>query len=147
MKIDFPYPLATVGGLIAAPNGDILLVKSPKWIGCYALPGGKVELGETREQAFIREIKEETNLDLGEIRYAMAQDSIYSPEFWKPNHFIMHDFVAKVSPGCTKEDVILNEEAESYLWVHPRTARTMRLNREAYVLLDWYFQNCKTWME
>lgn len=141
MADDFPYPLATVGGLIVAPDGDILLVKSTKWIDCYSLPGGKIELGETREQAFIREIREETHLELGEVRYVMAQDSIFSPDFWTPRHFIMHDFVAQMAPNFHKEDVILNEEAEAFLWVPPSEARKMHLNREAYILLDWYLEH------
>jgi 8-oxo-dGTP diphosphatase len=143
MSENFSYPLATVGGLIVAPDGDILVVKSKKWIDCYALPGGKIELGETREQAFIREIKEETNLSVENVIYVMAQDSIFSPQFWKPNHFIMHDFVAQLASGCTKNDVILNDEADNYLWKGAQELKQMPLNKEAYVLLDWYIRNGK----
>ena len=31
----------------------------------YVLPGGAIEAGETPEQAAVREVKEETNLDIG----------------------------------------------------------------------------------
>ena len=54
------YPLVTVGGFIVADDGDILLVRSKKWSNCFTCPGGKVELGETRQEAFIREMREET---------------------------------------------------------------------------------------
>lgn len=138
-----PYPLTTVGGLIFASDGDILLVQSQKWIGCYSLPGGKVEKGETRQEAFIREIKEETGLDLIDCFFVMTQDSIFSSQFYKPNHFIMNDFIAKMAPHHRKEDVVLNDEAEKYLWVSPEKARQMSLNKEAYVLLDWFLAQCR----
>lgn len=37
--------------------------------GCYTLPGGGLETGETSEEAFIREIEEETGLVCGDISY------------------------------------------------------------------------------
>lgn len=141
MANDFPYPLTTVGGLIVAPDGDILLVKSWKWLGCYSMPGGKVEKGETREAAFVREVKEETGLEVRDVQFAMAQDSIFSPEFYKPNHFVMNNFVARLAPGYGKKDVILNDEADEYVWVSPSEARNMSLNKEAYILLDWYLEH------
>lgn len=36
---------------------------------CYTLPGGGIETGETKEQAFLREIKEETGILCDEIEF------------------------------------------------------------------------------
>ena len=57
-----PKPTAT---LICPRGNDILLVKRAfePAIGEWSLPGGFMELNETLEQAAIRELKEETNLD------------------------------------------------------------------------------------
>ena len=56
-----------VGGLIFK-NGKILLLKrteTKKFLpGYYDLPGGKVEPGEDPNHALIREVKEETGLDI-----------------------------------------------------------------------------------
>lgn len=46
MQVEYLYPIVTVGGLIFAPDGEILLVRSHKWNAMYTLPGGKVELGK-----------------------------------------------------------------------------------------------------
>ncbi|MBI5072419.1 NUDIX domain-containing protein, partial [Candidatus Woesearchaeota archaeon] len=55
-------PTVTVGPLIFNKEGKLFLMQSPKWRNKWVIPGGKIELGETMEQAVKREIKEETNL-------------------------------------------------------------------------------------
>ncbi|ATZ60921.2 MAG: NUDIX hydrolase [Methanosarcinales archaeon Met12] len=55
----------TVDAIILMDNNIVLIKrKNPPFEGYYALPGGFVERGETVEQALIREIKEETGLDI-----------------------------------------------------------------------------------
>lgn len=50
-----------VRGLIFNKNGEVLLCN---YAGVYLLPGGSIEDGETITQAFLRESKEETGIDL-----------------------------------------------------------------------------------
>ncbi len=40
-----------------------------KKFGYYDIPGGKIEEGETSEQTAIREMKEETGLKVGDLKY------------------------------------------------------------------------------
>ena len=47
--------------------------------GYWAPPGGGIELGETYEEAVIREVKEETNMKVLSQKYIGYQD-IYEPE-------------------------------------------------------------------
>jgi 8-oxo-dGTP diphosphatase len=56
----------TVAAIVEFPDGNILLVKrsTPPFKGYWALPGGKVNTGETVEHAIVREVKEETGLDV-----------------------------------------------------------------------------------
>jgi 8-oxo-dGTP diphosphatase len=58
-------PLIAVDAIIIF-DGKIVLIrrKNPPFQGQYALPGGFVDVGETVEQAVIREAKEETGLDI-----------------------------------------------------------------------------------
>lgn len=131
-------PLLTVGGLVIAPDGDLLLVRSKKWHDLYSVPGGKVELGETREEALQREIWEEAHLKVLNIRFATVQESIYSPEYWQKNHFVMNDYIVDLDPTYQKDQVILNDEAYAYCWVNPHEALTYPLHRETRVLIEWY---------
>jgi DNA polymerase len=56
----------TVTAIIEFLNDKILLVKRGTAVfkGYWALPGGRVETGETVEQAVMREVKEETGLNI-----------------------------------------------------------------------------------
>ncbi|MFX0022720.1 MAG: NUDIX domain-containing protein [Candidatus Hermodarchaeota archaeon] len=64
-------PLLTVDALIMVNNKkDIVLIhrKNPPFQGELALPGGFVDIGETVEEACIREAFEETNINVRLIR-------------------------------------------------------------------------------
>ncbi|MHA2132090.1 MAG: NUDIX domain-containing protein, partial [Promethearchaeota archaeon] len=56
----------TVDAVIEDGKGSIVLIKRkyPPFQDFYALPGGFIEVGEKPKQALIREIKEETNLEV-----------------------------------------------------------------------------------
>ena len=63
------YHHVAVGGMILNKDNKILLIKELReYDGLeysrYTLPGGILENGETIDQGLIREIKEETNLDI-----------------------------------------------------------------------------------
>ncbi len=118
------FPEPTVGAFIFNNKGEILLLKSHKWPGRYVVPGGHVELGERLEEAVAREAKEETGLDVHDVELINFQQFIYDPAFWKKRHFIFFDFACKTD----SVDVQLNDEAEGYIWMEPRSALTTELD-------------------
>ena len=63
-------PLVAVDALIKYSNDSIVLIrrKNPPFKGSLALPGGFVDIGETVEEACIRETFEETNINVKIIR-------------------------------------------------------------------------------
>jgi 8-oxo-dGTP diphosphatase len=62
--------IRSTSAIIEIPNNRILLIKRRvnPFKDYWALPGGKVETGETVEQTVVREVKEETGLDVKIIR-------------------------------------------------------------------------------
>lgn len=64
-------PIHVVAGVITNPQGEILLARRPDHLhqgGLWEFPGGKCEKGETPEQALARELREELDLVIQQIR-------------------------------------------------------------------------------
>lgn len=83
-----------------------------------------MELGERIEEAAIREAREETGLDVYDLKLIAVQEFIYDASFWKPRHFIFFDYACKT----ISVDVKLNDEAQSYLWVKLEEALKLPLD-------------------
>jgi phosphoglycolate phosphatase-like HAD superfamily hydrolase/8-oxo-dGTP pyrophosphatase MutT (NUDIX family) len=127
-----PRPIATVGALIHDGNGRVLMVRTHKWGNRWGIPGGKIERGESSTDALRREILEETGLTLDSVEFALVQDSIHSPEFMRPEHFILLNYVAHASTT----EVRLNDEAEESKWVSLADALALNLNEPTRILLN-----------
>ena len=65
--------------------------------GWWEFPGGKVEDGETLEEALVRELREEMDVEIKPDRYLRVVDYDY-PEF----HIKLHCFLAKIVRGEPK---------------------------------------------
>ncbi|PIQ23856.1 ADP-ribose pyrophosphatase [bacterium (Candidatus Blackallbacteria) CG17_big_fil_post_rev_8_21_14_2_50_48_46] len=120
------YPEVTVGALILNPQGEIFFFKTHKWKDHYAIPGGHIELGEDAESAIRREVFEETHLPVTETLFLCYQEALFDPAFWESKHFVFLDFICHTPGG----EVILNDEAESWLWAKPEEA--LQLDLEPY---------------
>src|SRR5690625_162705 len=75
-------------------NGKILMIKKPRR-GWHAIPGGKMEQGETVLEGAIREFKEETNLDLKNPKLQGVFSFLtYDDQQRLIHEWMMHTFVA-----------------------------------------------------
>ena len=125
-------PVVTVGALIFNDAGEALMVRTHKWSNLWGIPGGKVKWGEPSEDALRRELKEETNLDIADIRFVLAQDCIHSKEFYRDAHFVLLNYTCR----CVgRPDVKLNDEAREFRWLAIQQALQMPVNQPTKKLL------------
>ena len=75
-------PLLTVDIIIEVPDGGFVLIERKNPPYGWALPGGFVDYGESLEAAALREAREETGLQLEELRQFRA----YSDPDRDPRH-------------------------------------------------------------
>ncbi len=115
-------PRAAVGVYIENADGKILLIRSPKWAGKLIPPSGHIEYGETVAEAATREVKEETGLDIREVRLLTHADMIRPKGFFRPEvHFVSLELSARLSEG--EQTVTLDpKEAGEYVWLTPGEA-------------------------
>jgi len=130
------YPIPTVGALVRSSAGRLLLVRTEKWRGLWGVPGGKVEWGERLEDALRREFREEVGLELSNVRFALFQEAIDPPDFYRPAHFLLFNYFADVA----SEAVAPNEEIVEWAWVEPSAAAAYPLNMYTTPLLDKYLE-------
>lgn len=81
----------------------------------WEFPGGKMEPGESREQALQREIREELDTEIRVEDFLMTVDYDY-PAF----HLTMHCFLCTVVSGRLEL-----KEHESAMWLVPQDLRTV----------------------
>jgi nucleoside triphosphatase len=124
-----------VGALILNATGKMLLVRSHKWGKRYTIAGGHVEVGESLVAALRREIKEEVGIRIKEVELLLIQEAIFSPEFWKPKHFIFFDFVCRARDEQPKID---RNEIQSSSWVEPIEALNMDIDSYTRKMIEVY---------
>ena len=83
--------------LIENPEGKLLIGRRGVWPeGMWVFPGGGVNFGETTEQAVVREIREETGLEIKPLHLIKVEEMIV-PE--NKVHRVIFFYKSKVTGG------------------------------------------------
>jgi len=104
-----------VVGAVVSSTSKVLLLKRPKsdfMGGIYELPSGKVEEGESLEDALTREVLEETEIVITEIKSYLGYFDYESKSGRNTRQF--NFFVVGQEPI----EIVLQEHDE-YVWVSP----------------------------
>lgn len=111
MTADEPIPC--VGAVLTDESGRLLLIRraNDPGRGLWSLPGGRVEPGETDEQAVVREVAEETGLTVEVGRLAGRV---------RIGRYEVADFVCHPTGGT----LAAATDALDAAWVDPRTVPT-----------------------
>lgn len=107
------FPRIAVRAIISNDEGKVLITQrtQTKYApGCWELPGGKLEHGETLEYALTQEVLEETKIQISDIQFFSYLEGI--PEKKSLPHFITFIFTCHGSG-----DVVLGEEVADYRWI------------------------------
>lgn len=117
-KIEKKYPSLVVGVYIFNKKGEIFFFRSPHWSNQLTIPGGHVENMELVEDAAIREIKEETGLDIENLEFLKVVEIPNSSHYKKNKHIVSLNY--KASLKDENQVVVLDKrEGTEYFWLKP----------------------------
>jgi len=107
-------PIACVG-VVCRRGDDVLLIKRGRepLKGKWSIPGGKMDFGETVQEAALRELKEETGVEARITRLIDVVDSIIDG-----HHYVLIDFEAEWISG----DPVAADDAAAAEFVPVRAA-------------------------
>jgi len=91
-------------GAVLIHEGRVLLIKRGKepLRGRWVVPGGTVEVGETLEQALVREVREETGLTVRPIEVVLVFDRIDREGEEVRYHYVIVDYLCEYVSGTLR---------------------------------------------
>jgi ADP-ribose pyrophosphatase len=136
---EYPRKPEVAVGALVIKDQKVLLVKrnQPPAKGLWALPGGKVNLGETLKQAVIREIFEETAVTIipGQPIYTfenIQRDENGDVQF----HYVIVDLLAEFKEGEPKA----GDDAAEVGWFSLEDLEKIQVNKTTKELVLKYLQ-------
>jgi len=115
LQREFPSsPLVGVGAVVVH-EGRVLLVQRGRepMKGRWSIPGGLIEIGETLSEAVVREVREETGLEVEPLELIELLDRIHREGERVRYHYVIADYLCRVTGGTLKAA----SDADAVRWV------------------------------
>jgi 8-oxo-dGTP diphosphatase len=99
-------------------DGRVLIVRRARKpaLNLYSLPGGAVEVGESLIDAVVREVREETQIDIEPVALAGHREAIVRDKEGRvERHFVILSFASRWLRGVP----VLNSELDDARWIDP----------------------------
>ena len=111
LRSEYPDAPRVGVGAVVVRDGRVLLVKrgKPPNQGMWAIPGGRVELGETLQEAVERELREETGITVRAGSAVYTFDVIMRDDAGRVQyHYVIVDMLAEYIAGepCAGDDAV-----------------------------------------
>ncbi|MEM0451407.1 MAG: NUDIX hydrolase [Nitrososphaerota archaeon] len=131
------WPIPAVG-LFVVKDGRVLLVRrgNEPGRGKWSLPGGRVRFGERSEDAAVREMREETGLEVRLRKVVDVVDVFWrGPEGELLEHFVIVDFEAEVVGG----ELRASDDAIDARWFSPEELEGIEMTDSTKEFLERHF--------
>jgi len=109
------YPIPAVRAILENKQGRFLFLKRAedstsgnKW----CLPGGKINPGENLENTCVSELREETGLEISNLKFIFSEGS-------HPSEEIKYSYIIAYFTAEYKGEVKINEESLEARWIKP----------------------------
>ena len=115
MSREYPdRPVVGVGAVVWRGQRVLLIRRGkPPRAGQWSLPGGGQQLGETLREAITREVREETGLELAELRLLTTVDLVEREAGGRVRyHYTLIDFTAEAADG----EPLAGDDAAAVAW-------------------------------
>lgn len=124
----------SIKGLLCREN-RILVLKTATKKGTYELPGGRIDFGETVEQAFQREMREELGFESARLGKLINAWSFTDIRDGIDHHFIILDFEIFTNESRIR----LSDEHIEYKWISLKDLEKINMRDGHKTSIEKYF--------